>query len=134
MGRILNYNYGTPRRYQRQRLARHANLIDNNGVTHLADYAYPGRIALASRRSSTPADSAFPTLDSPFNPDTVVQATEQQPGIQCTLIGIQGGNDPATGDIYRGLDQFSRVKDLIWTPTGCTSRPIAVPAAVLDRG
>src|SRR5262249_30887541 len=63
---------------------------------HLADYSYLGAGA-------------------------IVQVNETQPGIQYTLIGIQGGNDPTTGDIYRGLDLFSRVKDLIWAPFGSSS-------------
>jgi len=51
-------------------------------------------------------------------------------GVQYTLIGIQSGNDPATGDIYRGLDQFGRVKDLIWVRWATRHRPVlraAVP-------
>src|SRR5207245_9215003 len=52
---------------------------------------------------------------------TIIQVNEPQPAIQYTLIGIQGGNDPTTGDSYRGLDVFSRVKDLIWVPSGSSS-------------
>ena len=65
-------------------------------MTHLADYAYLGM-------------------------GSIVQVNETQPGIQFTLVGIQTGNDPVTGDIYRGLDLFSRVKDLIWAPLGGSS-------------
>jgi RHS repeat-associated protein len=33
-------------------------------------------------------------------------------------VGTPGGDDPDTGDIYRGLDRFGRVKDLHWLLTG----------------
>jgi RHS repeat-associated protein len=51
----------------------------------------------------------------------IVQVFESQPGLTYTLIGVAGGSDPVTGDIYRGLDLFGRVKDLIWTSTGGSS-------------
>ena len=94
-GRVLNYDYGTANSTN-DAASRIGSLIDNDGVTHLVDYSFLGA-------------------------DSIVQANESQPGIQYTLIGIQGGNDPVTGDIYRGLDQFSRIKDLIWVPTGSSS-------------
>ena len=94
-GRVLNYNYGIANGFN-DATSLIASFIDNDGVTHLADYSYLGL-------------------------GSIVQVNETQPGIQYTLIGIQGGNDPVTGDIYRGLDQFSRVKDLIWVPMGSSS-------------
>ena len=117
-GRVLNYDYGTAGGIA-DSASRIASLIDNDGVTHLADYSYLG----GARRAGgvSPMVSSLPTLTSPFNPDTIVQVNSPQPGIQYTLIGIQPGNDPVTGDIYRGLDTFSRVKDLIWVPFGNSS-------------
>jgi RHS repeat-associated protein len=50
-----------------------------------------------------------------------VVVNSPQPQVQYTLVGISGGNAPATGDIYRGLDLFGRVKDLIWTGSGSSS-------------
>jgi RHS repeat-associated protein len=66
-----------------------AALIDDNGTTHLTDYAYLGL-------------NAF------------VEADYTEPDIKYTLVGTAGGDDPDTGDIYRGLDRFSRIKDLMW--------------------
>jgi len=94
-GRVLHYDYGAGNAFN-DATSLIASLIDNDGVMHLADYSYLGA-------------------------GSIIQVSESQPGIQCTLIGIQGGNDPVTGDIYRGLDQFSRVKDLIWVPYGSSS-------------
>ena len=94
-GRVLNYDYG-PSGGIGDSASRIASLIDNDGVTHLADYSYLGA-------------------------SSIIQLNEPQPAIQYTLIGIQPGNDPTTGDIYRGLDQFSRVKDLIWAPIASSS-------------
>ncbi|MEZ6114535.1 MAG: hypothetical protein R3C99_26515 [Pirellulaceae bacterium] len=37
-----------------------------------------------------------------------------EPDIKYTLGGLAAGNDPDTGDIYRGLDRFGRVKDCRW--------------------
>ena len=117
-GRLLNYDYGTPGGIA-DSASRIASLIDNDGVTHLADYSYlGGTLPSPSGRGAGGEGSPLPTLISPFNPDTVVQVSSPQPGIQYTLIGIQGGNDPITGDIYRGLDTFGRIKDLIWVPFG----------------
>ena len=43
-----------------------------------------------------------------------------QATLKYTLVGTAGGNDPLTGDIYRGLDLFGRIKDLIWYNTATT--------------
>ncbi|MBI3860974.1 MAG: hypothetical protein HY290_03680 [Planctomycetia bacterium] len=94
-GRLLNYDYGTSGGIN-DSASRIASFIDHDGVTHLADYSYLGR-------------------------NSIVQFNEPQPGIQYTLVGIQGGNDPDTGDIYRGLDRFSRVTDLTWVPMAGSS-------------
>jgi hypothetical protein len=118
-GRVLNYNYGTSGGTN-DAASRLGSLIDSDGATHLADYSYLGGSALTSSRGQN-WGGGLPTLSSPFNPASIVSANSVQPGIQYTLIGIQGGNDPVTGDIYRGFDQFGRVKDLIWVPSGSSS-------------
>jgi RHS repeat-associated protein len=132
-GRVLSDKYGTPGDIN-DSASRVASLIDNDGVTHLADYSYLGgampspRLSPRERRVGGEGAS-FPTLSSTFNRDTVVQVDSPQPGIQYTLVGIQGGNDPVTGDIYRGLELFGRVKDLIWAPTGSSSSSSSSSAA-----
>jgi RHS repeat-associated protein len=66
--------------------------------------------------------------------DFVVEVDSPQPSLTYTLIGIAGGNDPVTGDIYRGLDLFGRVKDLIWTGSGGSSSSSSSGAAnVVER-
>jgi len=57
--------------------------------THLADYSYLGL-------------------------GTFVELDYTQPDIRWTLLGTAGGTDPDTGDIYRGFDRFTRVKDNLW--------------------
>ena len=93
--RVVNHDYGTSGGTG-DATSRIESLIDADSVTHLASYSYLGV-------------------------GSIIQVNESQPEIQYTLTGIQGGNDPVTGDIYRGLDLFSRVKDLIWAPIGSPS-------------
>jgi RHS repeat-associated protein len=70
-----------------------ASLIDSDGgSTHMADYLYLGL-------------------------GTVVQQDSPQASLRYTLIDLAGSNDPDTGDIYAGLDRFSRIKDLRWRST-----------------
>ena len=87
-GRVLIYNYGAGSSMA-DALSRIAALIDDNGTTHLADYSYLGL-------------------------GSFVEVDYTEPDIKYTLIGTAGGNDPDTGDIYRGMDRFSRIKDLLW--------------------
>jgi len=47
-----------------------------------------------------------------------VNAASAQPGMEWTLIG--SGNDPMTGDIYRGLDRFGRVDNCLWKRASTT--------------
>lgn len=55
-----------------------------------------------------------------------VETKYSEPGIRNTLVGTEGGDDPDTGDIYRGLDRFSRVKDLMWQKVNaCGLKPIS---------
>ena len=90
-GRNLNYSYGTAGGNE-DAASRVASLIDNDGSTHLVDYSYLGL-------------------------SNTVLATSPQASLQYTLVGTAGGIDPDTGDIYRGYDRFTRVKDLIWYNT-----------------
>ena len=90
-GRVLNYNYGSPGSNE-DAASRIASYIDNGGSTHLADYSYLGL-------------------------DKVVEVASSQASLKYTLVGTAGGIDPNTGDIYRGYDRFTRIKDLIWYNT-----------------
>jgi RHS repeat-associated protein len=94
-GRTVNENY-SPAGGMNDALSRVGSLIDNDGITHLADYSYLG---LAG----------------------IVEVNEPQPGLSYTLLGLGSGNDPVTGDIYQGLDLFGRIKDLIWRSSGGSS-------------
>jgi RHS repeat-associated protein len=99
-GRVLNDNYGTSNSMA-DATSRIASLIDNDGTTHLADYSYLGL-------------------------GSVIEVDETQPGLSFTLIGTAGGNDPDTGDIYRGLDRFGRVKDLVWWNSGTSANAVRI--------
>jgi RHS repeat-associated protein len=94
-GRSLGYNYG-PARAINDACNRVETLFDNDGTTHLADYSYLGL-------------------------GSIIAVGSPQAQLQYTLIGTAGGNDPDTGDIYRGLDRFGRVKDLIWQQTSTST-------------
>ncbi len=87
-GRVLTYSYGTAGGAN-DALSRTAALIDNDGTTQLAAYQYLGL-------------------------GTFVEVDYTEPDIKYTLIDLSSSNDPDTGDIYSGLDRFSRVKDCRW--------------------
>lgn len=94
--RVLTYNYGTTNDVD-DALSRVAALVDDNiASTHLVDYEYLGLVG-------------------------VVDLDYTEPDVEYTLIGTTGGNDPDTGDIYRGLDRFGRVKDSYWYDYGSSS-------------
>jgi RHS repeat-associated protein len=93
-GRVINHDYGSAGSMA-DAASRVAGLL-HNGVTHLADYSYLGL-------------------------GTIVEVDETQPDLRFTLVGTAGGNDPDTGDIYRGVDRFGRVKDLLWRDYGAGS-------------
>src|SRR5205809_603247 len=76
-GRELNLDYGTAGGMA-DLLSRISSLIDDDGTTHLTDYS---RLGLG----------------------TPVITDYTQPDVMYTLVGTAGGNDPDTGDIYRGL-------------------------------
>jgi len=94
-GRVLNYNYGSTNGID-DASSRVASLIDNNGTTHLVDYYYLGI-------------------------NSVVEQESPQPNLLYTLVSLTGSEDPDTGDIYAGLDRFSRVKDVRWRNTSSTT-------------
>lgn len=94
-GRVLTFSYGTWGGIS-DHASRVASLIDNDGTTHLVDYDYLGR-------------------------GTFVIADDTQPDVKWTLVDLSGSNDPDTGDIYRGLDRFGRVKDNRWYDYGAST-------------
>jgi len=88
-GRVLTYGYGTAGG-NNDAASRVESLIDDDGSsTHLADYSYLGL-------------------------GTFVEVDYTEPDVKYTLVGTAGGNDPDTGDIYRGFDRFGRIKDGYW--------------------
>jgi YD repeat-containing protein len=95
-GRVLTYDYGSTDSMS-DALSRIASIVDDDaGSTHLADYSYLGL-------------------------STFVETDYTEPDIKYTLVGTAGGNDPDTGDIYRGLDRFGRIKDSYWYDYGSAS-------------
>ncbi|MEZ6109489.1 MAG: hypothetical protein R3C99_00310 [Pirellulaceae bacterium] len=88
-GRVISYDYGAANSAA-DAVGRIASIIDDDASsTHLADYTYLGL-------------------------GTFVEVDYTEPDIKYTLVGLAGGNDPDTGDIYHGLDRFGRVKDCRW--------------------
>ncbi len=94
-GRVLTYSYGSAGGVN-DSLSRVNALVDNDGTTQLAAYQYLGL-------------------------GTVVEVDDTQPDIKYTLIDLASANDPDTGDIYSGLDRFSRVKDCRWYNYGTSA-------------
>ena len=85
-GRVITYEYGSTDGMN-DAASRIQSIVDDDASsTHLADYEYLGT-------------------------GTFVEVDYTEPEIKYTLIGTAGGNDPDTGDIYRGLDRFGRIKD-----------------------
>jgi len=91
-GRGLTYGYGTANAIN-DACSRIESVINTSDSVNLATYQYLGT-------------SGF------------VNAASAQPGINWTLIG--SGNDPATGDIYWGLDRFGRVDNCLWKKSTTT--------------
>ena len=88
-GRVITYDYGSSGSVN-DGVSRVASIVDDDaGSTHLADYSHLGL-------------------------NTFVEVDYTEPDIKYTLVGTTGGNDPDTGDIYRGLDRFGRIKDCYW--------------------
>jgi len=108
-GRVITYDYGTSGSTN-DALSRIGSIIDDDaGSTHLADYSYLG------------AGSPSPTLGEGRGEGVIVEVDYTEPDIRYTLVGTAGGNDPDTGDIYRGLDRFGRVKDCYWYDYGSST-------------
>jgi hypothetical protein len=92
-GRVLTYSYGSVDSTA-DVLSRVAGIVDDDvDSTHLADYSYLGL-------------------------GTFVEVDYAEPEIRYTLVGTAGGDDPNTGDIYRGFDRFGRIKDSYWRDYG----------------
>jgi len=88
-GRVITFDYGSGDSIP-DAASRIASIIDDDvSSTHLADYSYLG-IA------------------------TFVEVDYTEPDIKWTMVGTAGGDDPDTGDIYRGFDRFGRNKDNYW--------------------
>jgi len=95
-GRVVTYGYDASNSMA-DALSRAAAVIDNDGgATHLVDYSYLGQ-------------------------QSFVETDYTQPDVKYTLVGTDGGDDPDTGDIYRGLDRFGRVKDSDWYNYGTST-------------
>ena len=95
-GRVVTYGYDSSNAMA-DALSRVAAVIDNDGgPTHLADYSYLGQ-------------------------QSFVETDYTQPDVKYTLVGTAGGDDPDTGDIYRGLDRFGRVRDSHWYNYGTSA-------------
>ena len=88
-GRVITYDYGSGNSIP-DAASRIASIIDDDvSSTHLADYSYLGL-------------------------NTFVEVDYAEPDMKWTMVGTAGGNDPDTGDIYRGFDRFGRNKDNLW--------------------
>jgi YD repeat-containing protein len=110
-GRMITFSYGAADSMN-DALSRIDSVVDDDaGSTHLADYSYLG---------VGPAGGLLPTVNSPFNPGAV-EVDYTEPDIKYTLVGTAGGNDPDTGDIYRGMDRFARIKDCYWYNYGTST-------------
>jgi RHS repeat-associated protein len=94
-GRVLTYSYGSTGG-QSDRLSRVESYIDDDGTSHIIDYTFLGA-------------------------GTFVESDRPQPSLKWSIITDQGGTDPNTGDIYRGLDRFGRVTDNQWFGNGTGS-------------
>ncbi|MCY2964772.1 MAG: hypothetical protein NT069_14230 [Planctomycetota bacterium] len=99
-GRVLTYSNGTAGGAN-DALSRISALVDNDGTTQLAAYQYLGL-------------GAF------------VEVDYTQPDVKYTLIDLSSTNDPDTGDIYSGLDRFSRVKDCRWYNYGTSTDAVRI--------
>jgi YD repeat-containing protein len=88
-------------------------LIYPNGRAITIGYGTSGGINDAASRVDNLTDSTTLVNYTYLGLGNVVTATNPQPSIQYTLLGSSSGNSPA-GDIYWGLDLFSRIIDSRW--------------------
>jgi RHS repeat-associated protein len=94
--RVITSDYGAANGAD-DALSRVASIVDDDmASTHLADYSYLGL-------------------------NTFVEVDYTEPEIEYTLVGAAGGDDPDTGDIYRGFDRFGRIKDSYWYNYGSSA-------------
>ncbi|QDU01709.1 tRNA3(Ser)-specific nuclease WapA precursor [Gimesia chilikensis] len=94
-GRVLTLNYSSAGSIDDATSRVFAIIDDDVSMTHLVEYSYLG-------------------LGGP------VIADDTESDVRFTLVGTTGGNDPDTGDIYRGLDRFGRTKDSLWYDYGAS--------------
>ncbi|MDB5384527.1 MAG: repeat-associated core domain protein [Planctomycetaceae bacterium] len=94
-GRKLTYSYGDVDGID-DVASRVVNLVDDDGTTCLTAYSYLGQ-------------------------KTFVITDYTEPQTKYTLIGTAGGDDPDTGDIYRGFDRFGQIKDSYWYNYGTST-------------
>jgi len=95
-GRVITYDYGSANSIA-DAASRIASIVDDDmALTHLADYSYLGL-------------------------GTFIGVDYTEPEIKWTMVGTTGGNDPDTGDIYRGFDRFGRNKDNYWYDYGSST-------------
>jgi len=107
-GRVVTYGYDSSNSMA-DALSRVAAVIDDDGgATHLADYSYLGSGSPSPRWGEGRGEG-------------IVETDYTQPDVRYTLVGTAGGDDPDTGDIYRGLDRFGRVKDSYWYNYGTST-------------
>lgn len=96
----------------------------NNGI-ELTGLTYPNGRELTYGyqtglgRVTSITTSAVPTAQTLVNYSYLglsapVLVDYTQTNVVYTLVGTGGGVDPDTGDIYKGLDRFGRVKDCRW--------------------
>ena len=95
-------------------MIRPTTLTYPNGRAVTIGYGTSGGINDACSRVDNLTDSSATLVNYTYlGLATAVQVTYPQPGIQYTLLGSGSGNSPA-GDIYWGLDAFSRIIDSRW--------------------
>ena len=95
-GRVITYDYGSANSIA-DAASRIVSILDDDvSSTHLADYSYLGL-------------------------GTFVEVDYTEPEIKYTLVGTAGGDDPDTGDIYRGFDRIGWVKDSYWYNYGSST-------------
>jgi RHS repeat-associated protein len=132
-GRVITYGHGVTDSMS-DALSRMAAIIDDDaGSTHLADYSCLGAGLTHGRMPtlSLPLPLGEGRGEGVLSPSPLaavgrgegafVEVDYTEPDIEYTLVGTAGGNDPDTGDIYRGLDRFGRVKDCYWYNYGTST-------------
>jgi hypothetical protein len=95
------------------------------------DYPGNGGVFIVRTTRDTARRAFRPALDR-LAPSTVARAREVSTRITRSDDAYIG-NDPDAGDIYRGLDRFSRVKDLIWAPSASSSSSSSSSSGVGGR-